>query len=1292
MHKTCFKTLRMCDHDSYIWWDEGTDPELESVVYLLLDEVTASEGLQFLDQLITQEVMSYTIIDEVNESIAETMCDLVVDSSCDTVIEQVLDMDLEELSAYVLRLSASSEYTKNHRTTYENTNTLSDKLNGETKNLAIVPSTENREGVRAGPVIYSLPCSEDTSPETADRINEAQFEFLDGDELQAAALELITSRSEAFNTREETFDLTDTPLGSFLAKGENFIETEGEHYIGHTVEADIALQTKDRSYWGAFLAAVWNAWHEPMHRLRARARKQLRYVLLHKIDGDDEDQKSSIESHMGSARHLGPKALQQYHTWPLSETQKAEVNEFYAASNALTKGDSDGIDFFVSQSWSEHDDASLTLRWKALCAISDAFQDKYGRPPRFWISSVCICASSREKDLHDHVIMSPVYMSFCKTILALHTPAYLGSLNPYRVGCLWAVADLYFCSMISPSDDPAHRILWFSLFKRNHFPPVVRLSRKPLTIAGSNKQVALSCASQREFDHLLSNLQNCPGGLSAVGCRLAALWRHVFSRGYTEWLALCEACEDPGPVGTAEVETLLARGVSPEFPVAEKQGSKESDMQALSDTSLSMKQVILQQQPLAIAVIAYMKRLKASKGKSNQPHISRDTIYNLLAHGANRLSIFHHPEFGEVCHGDIAATELLNTILRPEFPRLNLLQNGDLDMEATLVLCDLYKVNDDLLSICGISEGEIELDLSNRNLTDTSLMLLSVESMNIKSLNLSNNLHISKTGFCLLGCMTALFELRMQACEGWTGSLRDITAICPNLTILDLSRTRVQGSLENVLAKCKQMEVLDLRLTGVEGSLEFVSGCLKMRYLNLGFTYIEGSLRAVSNLTKLEFLDLSSTQVEGSLELLEHCSRLQTLEIADNTRIAGKIESIAGCSQLKVIALGDTNISGNLEGICRCRELETLSLYRTKINGSFDYIGRCSRITKVDLFECKRLSGTLNGFASCTNLELLNLAYTGANGSLLPLNRCLNLRMLNLDHCTDIDHSTMKELESCVKLQKINLHGCRGIAGPRSESILEYDAPSGTEQSLRFESPLRCLQIFNAYQYILRINMEGCEHITGRLEPLGSCRLLRSLNLNRTSVFGSLAPLSNCKVLTELCLGFTDIEGPLGPLAKCKSLTMLVVCFTKLHGAINPLSACRMLTYIDLRKTRIFGNLDCLSKCTQIKALNLSYTELRGDLSSLNGCSDLVNLNLTFAKGISGIENFVDLQKNIRNKACDVQASQGDSAMDLLLDKVSPTKPSTIPASKLLHGSPVRSRRWKKPGNKWSQQQGRMSP
>ena len=58
----------MCDHDSYIWWDEGTDPELESVVYLLLDEVTASEGLQFLDQLITQEVMSYTIIDEVNET------------------------------------------------------------------------------------------------------------------------------------------------------------------------------------------------------------------------------------------------------------------------------------------------------------------------------------------------------------------------------------------------------------------------------------------------------------------------------------------------------------------------------------------------------------------------------------------------------------------------------------------------------------------------------------------------------------------------------------------------------------------------------------------------------------------------------------------------------------------------------------------------------------------------------------------------------------------------------------------------------------------------------------------------------------------------------------------------------------------------------------------------------------------------------------------------------------------------------------------------------------------------
>ena len=152
------------------------------------------------------------------------------------------------------------------------------------------------------------------------------------------------------------------------------------------------------------------------------------------------------------------------------------------------------------------------------------------------------------------------------------------------------------------------------------------------------------------------------------------------------------------------------------------------------------------------------------------------------------------------------------------------------------------------------------------------------------------------------------------------------------------------------------------------------------------------------------------------------------------------------------------------------------------------------------------------------------------------------------------------------------------------------------------------------------------------------------------------------------------------------SCVLLLIC-QSLSRSVGPLRRWMLVS-----AEAVSHAFDCLSKCTQIKALNLSYTELRGDLSSLNGCSDLVNLNLTFAKGISGIENFVDLQKNIRNKACDVQASQGDSAMDLLLDKVSPTKPSTIPASKLLHGSPVRSRRWKKPGNKWSQQQGRMSP
>ena len=451
------------DHPSYVWWNDGDDPELEAVVYALLEEVTADEGIDFLDHLVTQEVMTYTIKDEILEILAESMCELAADASVTDVLSQVLDMDVQGL-ARALESPASGQAVGPPGDAGS-----APHHSGMVGGL-VLPS-EQEEGIRPGPVEISG--FSDDGGDAAELDGESTagtVTYFGRDAIQATARRILAGKSDIFATREEDFDLGDSPLGHDLTKADGLSDAEGEYFSDHRVEADIAQRTRDRSYWGAFLAAAGNAWHEPMHRLRTRARQQLRFVHLHQVVAGEDGAGDPIRS----ARSLGPAALRQHHAWPLSEGQKAEAEAQYASSDALAQQDAIGVDFFVSQSWTEQDEAALALRWEALCAVSDAFQEEHGRPPRFWIESLCVHASNRAENIHDHVTILPVTMAFCKAVLALHTPAYLGCASPRTDGSMWAMADLYISAMLAPEERPNHRVVWFPLFKGSTVPPALQ--------------------------------------------------------------------------------------------------------------------------------------------------------------------------------------------------------------------------------------------------------------------------------------------------------------------------------------------------------------------------------------------------------------------------------------------------------------------------------------------------------------------------------------------------------------------------------------------------------------------------------------------------------------------------------------------------------------------------------------------------------------------------------------------------------------------------------------------------
>ena len=230
--------------------------------------------------------MTYTIKDEIHEILAETMCELAADASLSYVLNEVLDMDLggpmlspQSHQVPVQHLLPSTV----HPWTYGwEWNRAIGVLQRDT---SVALRARGGRSARTGSSRYNRrwglsSCGEaELEPEAILRA-----EYLDKSAIRRTARSILCGRDGLFATREETFHLNETPLGNDLAKAEALSEAEGEYYRDHMVEANIAQQTHDRSFWGAFLAAAGNAWHEPMHQLRARGRQRLRFVYLYEGD------------------------------------------------------------------------------------------------------------------------------------------------------------------------------------------------------------------------------------------------------------------------------------------------------------------------------------------------------------------------------------------------------------------------------------------------------------------------------------------------------------------------------------------------------------------------------------------------------------------------------------------------------------------------------------------------------------------------------------------------------------------------------------------------------------------------------------------------------------------------------------------------------------------------------------------------------------------------------------------------------------------------------------------------
>jgi len=214
--------------------------------------------------------------------------------------------------------------------------------------------------------------------------------------------------------------------------------------------------------------------------------------------------------------------------------------------------DDKGVDFYVS--FDSSDVSTAPQRWAALTQLSDRFEAKYGRLPRFWIADFCLDPDVRVDRDERAKIFAGTIMS-CRFFLALQGPRYFGCSAPeLRANPSgWALLETFVACSLAPSDDPTRNMLWLPLFTGRNVPPRLDLLHGQIR-----------CADDEEREWILRKLAGFPGGMVEAGRVMSAIWLEHFKTAYCYW-ALC--AEAAGKGDAAKVAELVAAGTSMDLPL-----------------------------------------------------------------------------------------------------------------------------------------------------------------------------------------------------------------------------------------------------------------------------------------------------------------------------------------------------------------------------------------------------------------------------------------------------------------------------------------------------------------------------------------------------------------------------------------------------------------------------------------------------------------------------------------------------------------------------------------------------
>ncbi|KAG8046067.1 hypothetical protein GUJ93_ZPchr0008g13738 [Zizania palustris] len=384
-------------------------------------------------------------------------------------------------------------------------------------------------------------------------------------------------------------------------------------------------------------------------------------------------------------------------------------------------------------------------------------------------------------------------------------------------------------------------------------------------------------------------------------------------------------------------------------------------------------------------------------------------------------------------------------------------------------------------------------------------------------LGLDNN---SFTGFvpASLGNLTSLqvLYLRMNMLEGTLP--QELGSNMPQLRSLDICANNLHGALPSSLYNLSSLKNFDVGNNNFHGRIPADIGekFPQLQFFIVFNNSFSGEIpSSLSNLTNLSYLELSENRFSGLVPRdLGRLNALHNLQLDYNMLEAGDregwefINSLANCSQLRVLVFGGNNftgqfpisivnlsrtlqnlymggirISGNIPSdIGNLVGLQVLYLENTYISGVIpENIGKMTNLTELYLYN-NNLSGHIP--SSVGNLTKLTKLFAQSNNFEGPL-------PLNLD---------TKEYKNCEVLEVLLL----------DNNLFDGSIP-------QFLGDIKGLRVLN-------LTMNKFSDVIP--DALGSIHNLQELYLAYNNLSGPIpAFLQNLTSLSKLDLSFNDLEG-----------------------------------------------------------------------------------------------------------------------------------------------------------------------